>query len=92
MIVNSAAEFGALVRTERKKKGWSQKDLASQAGVSALWVSQVERGKPTAHIGLILRTLKTLDVHLSAKTVSDMRPRAEEIDLDALVQPEFPTE
>lgn len=64
MIINSAKELGSLVRSERKRRGWSQRELAERVGVSPLWVSNFERGKSTAHIGLALRTLKTLDVKL----------------------------
>ncbi len=87
MIVNSAREIGALVRTERKKRHWSQKELASKVGVSALWISQVERGKPTAHIGLVLRTLKTLDVKLWAGD-QPAEKVGTRIDLDALLEPD----
>lgn len=88
MIVNSASEFGALVRSERKRRGWSQKELAFRVGVSPLWISQFERGKSTVHIGLVLRALKTLDVRL---WVGDMPPassrgEAGRVDLDALLQ------
>ena len=90
MIVNSANELGALVRSERKKRDWSQKDLASRVGVSAVWISQVERGKPTAHFGLILRTLKTLGVSLWAGDLPTKVTPGDDvgvIDLDTLVQP-----
>ena len=42
----------------------TQVQLAEQVGVQALWVSQFERGKATAQIGLVLRTLKTLNIPL----------------------------
>ena len=64
MIINSARELGTLVRSKRRKREWSQKELAAQVGVSPLWISNFERGKSTAHIGLVLRTLKTLGVKL----------------------------
>lgn len=64
MIINSAKELGTLVRSERRRRGWSQRELAERVGVSPLWVSNFERGKSTAHIGLVLRTLKALDVKL----------------------------
>jgi len=89
VIVNSITEFGALIRSERKQKGWSQKELASRVGVSPLWISQFERGKPTAHIGLVLRTLKTLDVKLWAGDSPGNRihPSGSSIDLDEILQP-----
>ena len=66
MRVTSTADIGALVRSERQKQGWSQRELADRVGVSAVWVSQIENGKATAHFGLILQTLKTLEVPLWA--------------------------
>lgn len=64
MIINSAKELGTLVRSERRRRDWSQRELAERVGVSPLWISNFERGKSTAHIGLVLRTLKALDVKL----------------------------
>lgn len=64
MIIHSAKELGSLVRSERKRRGWSQRELAEQVGLSPLWISNFERGKSTAHVGLVLRTLKALDVKL----------------------------
>jgi y4mF family transcriptional regulator len=64
MIIHSAKDLGLLVRSERKKRGWSQRELAERVGVSPLWISNFERGKSTAHIGLVLRTLRALDVKL----------------------------
>ena len=42
-----------------------QADLAAQIGVSRLWVNQVERGKPGASLGLILRALAAVGVEIS---------------------------
>jgi HTH-type transcriptional regulator/antitoxin HipB len=57
--------IGALIRSARQAKGFDQASLAEQAGVSRQWVSEVENGKPSAEVGLILRALAVLDVHLS---------------------------
>ena len=85
MIINSAAEFGALVRSERKKRRWSQEELATRVGVSPLWISQFERGKSSAQIGLVMRTLKALGIKLWAGDAPGNMGRATVIDLDALV-------
>ena len=66
MIIKSANEFGALVRSEREKRRWNQSQLAERVGVSLPWISQFERGKPTAQIDLVLKTLKALDIQLWA--------------------------
>ncbi len=60
MNIRSAKEMGALVRSRRQQCNWTQSELAERADVSALWISQLERGKPTAQFGLVLRTLKEL--------------------------------
>jgi len=64
VIVRTAKELGALIRERRKELGWSQSELALKVGVRRLWVSQFEAGKTTAHIGLVLRALRALDLEL----------------------------
>jgi HTH-type transcriptional regulator/antitoxin HipB len=64
VIVRTAKELGALIRERRKERGWSQSELALKVGVRRLWVSQFEAGKTTAHIGLVLRALRALDLEL----------------------------
>jgi HTH-type transcriptional regulator/antitoxin HipB len=89
MIVRSVKDLGALVRDRRKSLGWSQGELASKIGVRRLWVSQFEAGKTTAHIGLVMRALRALDLDLHA----DSSPATESggsgveiVDLDALLE------
>ena len=62
--IRTAADTGALIRERRRLRGWGQADLAKTIGVSRLWVNQVERGKPGASLGLILRALNALDARL----------------------------
>jgi len=70
MNIRSAKEMGALVRSQRQQRGWTQSELAERADVSALWISQLERGKPTAQFGLVLRTLKELGMDLAVQEPS----------------------
>ena len=49
-------------------------------GVSRLWVNQVERGKPGASLGLILRALNALDVRLMIDLPGSLAP-APSVDL-----------
>lgn len=90
MIVRSVKDLGALVRAQRKKLGWSQKELADRVGVRRLWVSQIEGGKTTAHIGLVMRTLRALNLDLRVGGEDGPRKAAAAdsrmIDLDALLQ------
>ncbi len=87
MKIRSSQELGILVQQERKKRAWTQADLASQAGVQPLWISQFERGKTSVQIGLVFRTLKALELTLSVgDTKGPGDGRARVIDLDSLVQ------
>jgi y4mF family transcriptional regulator len=86
VIIKSAKECGALVRSEREKRRWSQSQLAEKAGVSLPWISQFERGKPTAQIDLVLKTLKTLGIQLWAgEPPRSSKPKASAINLDELL-------
>jgi transcriptional regulator with XRE-family HTH domain len=43
----------------------SQADLASKLGTSRLWITEIERGKPGASLGLILQALSALGLELT---------------------------
>ena len=64
MIVRTPADLGLLIRARRRELGMDQQTLAQRVGVSRLWIIEFERGKPRAEIGLVLRTLLALDLHL----------------------------
>lgn len=81
MRVRTGTEVGARVRSLRAQKGLSQSQVASQAGVSRKWLSELERGKATVSLDLLLRVVATLGGEL------DLRPQADrhDIDLGAIV-------
>ena len=64
-VINSAKDFGLAVRAARKEAGLSQARLAQRCGCSQRFVSEVERGKPTAELGRALRLLAELDVPIA---------------------------
>lgn len=64
MIVRTPADLGLLIRARRRELGLDQQTLAERVGVSRLWLIEFERGKPRAEIGLVLRTLAALDLHV----------------------------
>jgi HTH-type transcriptional regulator/antitoxin HipB len=82
MRIASARDLGLVVRQARQDRGQTQAELAAAAGVSRRWLSDLEAGKATAEIGLILRTLDALGVGLDAVSV---QPGPGELDLDALL-------
>jgi HTH-type transcriptional regulator / antitoxin HipB len=62
MRIRNIKELGAYVRTRRTQLGMGQATLAEKAGTSRKWLIEVEKGKPGAALGLVLRTLRALDV------------------------------
>lgn len=57
-------ELGALVRRVRKAQGLTQQALAASANVSTRFIHDLEHGKPTAALGLVLAVLAVLGVEV----------------------------
>ncbi|MAS94413.1 MAG: transcriptional regulator [Verrucomicrobiales bacterium] len=87
MKIQSPQELGALIRRERNRLGWTQAALADRVGVRPLWISEFERGKPTAQIGLVLRTLKALDLFIRVGEGREEKDSVSTIDLDDILDP-----
>jgi HTH-type transcriptional regulator / antitoxin HipB len=62
MRIRSIKDLGAYLRARRTELGMDQATLAEKAGTSRKWLIEVENGKPGAALGLVLRTLRALDV------------------------------
>jgi len=74
MFIRTTSDLGALIRERRLKLGLDQVSLARKAGTSRKWVVEVEKGKPRAEMGLILRTLKALGVTLAVADATSNVP------------------
>ena len=85
--VRSPSELGALIRGRRRELGLDQSTLADRVGVSRQWIIEVEKGKPRAAIGLVLRTLNALGIFLDARTepLHKVKSSGAQVDLDALI-------
>lgn len=83
MIMRTPQDFGALIRSARKEQGLDQAALATRMGVSRLWVNEVERGKPRAQLGLVLRALSVLGIALRVDAPAP--PEVNTPDIDAVV-------
>jgi HTH-type transcriptional regulator / antitoxin HipB len=64
MRIRTPRDLGSIIRERRIELGMEQGALAEKAGTSRKWIVEVEQGKPRAEIGLILRTLKALEVSI----------------------------
>lgn len=57
-VVRSATDLGRALRAARKAQGLTQQDFADLSMVGARFVSEIERGKETAEVGLVLKVLQ----------------------------------
>lgn len=64
IIVHSTADLGLAVRAARRAGKIRLDDLAAIAEVSKQFTSDVEHGKPTVQLGLVLKLLSELGVPL----------------------------
>ncbi len=85
MRIRNAKEIGALARENRLKLKLSQAQLAERVGVSRLWIVQLEKGKSTAQLDLVLRTLDTLGLSLEI-SANAFEVQSSSIDLDKLLR------
>lgn len=61
MKVNSAADFGLMIRKRRKELGYTQGCIAEYTGLSASFISNLENGKETAEIGKAIYLCKSAE-------------------------------
>jgi HTH-type transcriptional regulator / antitoxin HipB len=88
MRIRNSSELGGLIRETRRQLGLDQGELAQKVGVSRQWIIEIEKGKPRAAIGLILRTLNALGICLDARSepVKNAQRSGAKIDLDAIIK------
>jgi HTH-type transcriptional regulator/antitoxin HipB len=90
MRVRTPKDIGAIIRQRRRELGLSQLEVAERVSVSRQWVVDVERGKPRAELGLVLRTLDVLEVRLRTEERAPPTPAAPSptapVDVDAIVR------
>lgn len=84
MRIRTPADLGAVIRDHRRRRGMDQQTLAKSIGASRQWVVEVEKGKPRAEVGLVLRALDALGVELSIGATG--KPVPPDLDIDQIVE------
>jgi y4mF family transcriptional regulator len=56
--------IGRLIRSTRKALGVTQRDLAMTSGTGLRFIIDLEKGKPTCHLGKVLTVLHTLGIKI----------------------------
>lgn len=69
MKITDTMSLGALIRKRRKELGYTQMFISDFTGFSMSFISDLERGKPTAEIGktLYLISILGLDVEINVR-------------------------
>jgi len=63
--VTTAKDVGAIVRAVRHEAGLDQVKAAGLAGVGTRFLGDIERGKSTLRLGLVLQVLERLGLELT---------------------------
>lgn len=63
-LIRSTSDLGAAVRSRRKQLGYTQAFLASYAGVSSSFLSDLENGKETIQLNKVLEIISLLGMDL----------------------------
>jgi HTH-type transcriptional regulator/antitoxin HipB len=87
VLIRTPADLAATIRARRTQLELDQNELAKRAGVSRKWVVEIEGGKSSAAIGLVLRVLRVLEVSLETTDSPKTKPanRATTVDVNAIV-------
>jgi len=64
VLANTPRQIGGLIRSLRKERGMTQKDLARVTRCSAKFIGDVENGKESAEIGKVLRLALRLNCNI----------------------------
>jgi len=64
MRIKDTKSMGGTIKAHRKSMGMTQLDAAGLCGVGERFLSELERGKPTAELGKVLLVINRLGLRL----------------------------
>lgn len=62
MTIDDTKSLGIAISQTRKRLNVTQKDLALAAGTGLRFISDLENGKPTCHVGRVLKVIRALGI------------------------------
>ncbi len=69
MRLNTPIDLGRMIRDERKKKGWTQTELADKAGLLQKDISRIENHTAKVNLFVLLGICAVLNIQLLAERV-----------------------
>ena len=70
-IVRTPEDLGRAVRLARKRQKLRQDDLAAMAGLSHVFLGDLEKGKGSVSVGRMLKVLEELGLRLRIEGLDD---------------------
>lgn len=63
-LARTPRQIGSILQRARKRRGWTQADLAIRAGIRQATISLIESGNTAAKLKTLLATLAALDLEI----------------------------
>jgi len=79
-LARTPKQVGSLIRRTRKKRGWSQSELGSAAGLRQETISLIENGNPATKVETIFAILVALDLEFRIR----QRSKGQSSDIEEL--------
>lgn len=79
-LARTPKQVGNLIRRTRKKRGWSQSELGSAAGLRQETISLIENGNPATKVETIFAILVALDLEFRIR----QRSKGQSSDIEEL--------
>ena len=74
MNIRTTEQLGVAIRQRRKQLQITQRDLAMTCGTGLRFIVDLERGKPTCHIGKALAVLRSLGLAIETDSANPKEP------------------
>jgi y4mF family transcriptional regulator len=66
-VTAGPADLGTSIRDRRRELKITQDDLAASIGVSRRVIGQLENGKETVHVGIVLRAARAVGLNVGVE-------------------------
>jgi transcriptional regulator with XRE-family HTH domain len=80
--------LASLIKSARKRKGWSESDLAERCGATRPTIRKIEQGSPATEIGLYFEIANILGIPLFADDARELSAMQDRVDLELSVLPQ----
>ena len=67
MKIHDVKAFGQMIKTRRKKLGYTQQYVCQMSGISASFISDLENGKETIELGKAIYLANILGIDIELK-------------------------